>query len=437
MCIRDRFKTAKDIKPKLDWFEGTWSRYQPKKGKDRRGATGVDIDKIIKISEKINKVSEKINIHKTIQKILTNRHKCILDKKNIDWASAESLAFATLLDEGYPVRLVGQDSGRGTFSQRHSVLRNQEDNTRFIPLNNISKKQKNFEVVDSLLSELAVLGFEYGYSLVEPETLTMWEAQFGDFANGAQVIIDQFISSGERKWSRASGLVLLLPHGYEGQGPEHSSARLERFLQLCGQENLQVMNCTTPANYFHALRRQIHRDFRKPLVIMTPKSLLRHKICVSNLDDFSKKNSFHRILEDHAFEKKNGFLELKKSKNINKVIMCSGKIYFDLLEAREKYKRRDVVLLRIEQLYPFPAKSLVKSIKPYAKNAEFIWCQEEPKNMGAWSHVRDYIQWTLDFIKANNKNVSYIGRAPAASPATGYAKRHVAQQKEILEKVFN
>ncbi len=435
--LDEQFKTAKDIKPKLDWFEGTWSRYQPKKGKDRRGATGVDIDKIIKISEKINKVSEKINIHKTIQKILTNRHNCILDKKNIDWASAESLAFATLLDEGYPVRLVGQDSGRGTFSQRHSVLRNQEDNTRFIPLNNISKKQKNFEVVDSLLSELAVLGFEYGYSLVEPETLTMWEAQFGDFANGAQVIIDQFISSGERKWSRASGLVLLLPHGYEGQGPEHSSARLERFLQLCGQENLQVMNCTTPANYFHALRRQIHRDFRKPLVIMTPKSLLRHKICVSNLDDFSKKNSFHRILEDHAFEKKNGFLELEKSKNINKVILCSGKIYFDLLEAREKYKRRDVVLLRIEQLYPFPAKSLVKSIKPYAKNAEFIWCQEEPKNMGAWSHVRDYIQWTLDFIKANNKNVSYIGRAPAASPATGYAKRHVAQQKEILEKVFN
>ena len=435
--LDEQFKTAKDIKPKLDWFEGTWSRYQPKKGKDRRGATGVDIDKIIKISEKINKVSEKINIHKTIQKILTNRHKCILDKKNIDWASAESLAFATLLDEGYPVRLVGQDSGRGTFSQRHSVLRNQEDNTRFIPLNNISKKQKNFEVVDSLLSELAVLGFEYGYSLVEPETLTMWEAQFGDFANGAQVIIDQFISSGERKWSRASGLVLLLPHGYEGQGPEHSSARLERFLQLCGQENLQVMNCTTPANYFHALRRQIHRDFRKPLVIMTPKSLLRHKICVSNLDDFSKKNSFHRILEDHAFEKKNGFLELEKSKNINKVILCSGKIYFDLLDAREKYKRRDVVLLRIEQLYPFPAKSLVKSIKPYAKNAEFIWCQEEPKNMGAWSHVRDYIQWTLDFIKANNKNVSYIGRAPAASPATGYAKRHVAQQKEILEKVFN
>ena len=341
------------------------------------------------------------------------------------------------MDEGFPVRLVGQDSGRGTFSQRHSVLRNQEDNSRYIPLNNISDKQKKFEIVDSFLSELAVLGFEYGYSLVEPETLTLWEAQFGDFANGAQVVIDQFIASGERKWSRASGLVLLLPHGYEGQGPEHSSARLERFLQLCGQENLQVLNCTTPANYFHALRRQIHRDFRKPLVIMTPKSLLRHKSCVSNLDDFSKKNSFHRILEDHALNNKNGFISLKKSGSIEKVIICSGKIYFDLLEAREKAKNDKIIIFRIEQLYPFPAKSLAKALKPYAKNARFIWCQEEPKNMGAWFSVRDYIQWTLDNIKASNNIVSYIGRDVAASPATGYAKRHLKQQKEIIEKVLN
>ena len=435
--LDEQFKTAKDYKPKLNWFEGTWSRYQPKKGKDRRGQTGVDINKLIKISEKINHIQENQNIHKTIKKILLNRHKSVLEKKNIDWASAEALAFGSLLDEGFPVRLVGQDSGRGTFSQRHSVLRNQEDNSRYIPLNNISDKQKKFEIVDSFLSELAVLGFEYGYSLVEPETLTLWEAQFGDFANGAQVVIDQFIASGERKWSRASGLVLLLPHGYEGQGPEHSSARLERFLQLCGQENLQVLNCTTPANYFHALRRQIHRDFRKPLVIMTPKSLLRHKNCVSNLDDFSKKNSFHRILEDHALNNKNGFISLKKSGSIEKVIICSGKIYFDLLEAREKAKNDKIIIFRIEQLYPFPAKSLAKALKPYAKNARFIWCQEEPKNMGAWFSVRDYIQWTLDNIKANNNTISYIGRDVAASPATGYAKRHLKQQKEIIEKVLN
>ena len=435
--LDEQFKTAKDYKPKLNWFEGTWSRYQPKKGKDRRGQTGVDINKLIKISEKINHIQENQNIHKTVKKILLNRHKSVLEKKNIDWASAEALAFGSLLDEGFPVRLVGQDSGRGTFSQRHSVLRNQEDNSRYIPLNNISNKQKKFEIVDSFLSELAVLGFEYGYSLVEPETLTLWEAQFGDFANGAQVVIDQFIASGERKWSRASGLVLLLPHGYEGQGPEHSSARLERFLQLCGQENLQVLNCTTPANYFHALRRQIHRDFRKPLVIMTPKSLLRHKNCVSNLDDFSKKNSFHRILDDHAFDEKSGFIKLKKDKKIEKVVMCSGKIYFDLLEAREKAKNDKIIIFRIEQLYPFPAKSLAKALKPYAKNARFIWCQEEPKNMGAWFSVRDYIQWTLDNIKANNNTISYIGRDVAASPATGYAKRHLKQQKEIIEKVLN
>ena len=358
-------------------------------------------------------------------------------KKKIDWSTAEALAFGSLLEEGYPVRLVGQDSGRGTFSQRHSVLRNQLDNSRYIPLNNISNKQKHFEIVDSFLSELAVLGFEYGYSLVEPNTLTIWEAQFGDFANGAQVVIDQFIASGERKWSRASGLTMLLPHGYEGQGPEHSSARLERFLQLCSNDNMQVMNCTTPANYFHALRRQMHRDFRKPLIIMTPKSLLRHKNCVSDLEDFNKKSSFHRVLWDHAIDPKiKGFIKLKKPEKIKKVILCSGKIYFDLLEAREKFKRNDVVFYRIEQLYPFPAKSLVKELKTYAKKAEFYWCQEEPKNMGAWFSVRDYIQWTLDTIKANNNKISYIGRSPDASPATGYAKRHISQQEEIIKKVF-
>ena len=435
--LEEQYKTAKDYKPKIEWYEGTWSRYRPEKGKDKRGKSGVDLPKIQKISEKINTIPSTVNIHKTISKVLELRKQSVIKKKGIDWSSAEALAFGTLLEEGFPVRLVGQDSGRGTFSQRHSVLRNQIDNSRYIPLNNISKKQKNFEVVDSFLSELAVLGFEYGYSLVEPSTLTIWEAQFGDFANGAQIIIDQFIASGERKWSRASGLVMLLPHGYEGQGPEHSSGRLERFLQLCAQDNLQVMNCTTPANYFHALRRQIHRDFRKPLVIMTPKSLLRNKLCVSNLEDFSKKNSFHRVLWDHAIDpKENSFIKLKKSEKIRKVILCSGKVYFDLLEAREKLKKDDIVIFRIEQLYPFPAKPLVKEIKRYAKNAKFYWCQEEPKNMGAWLLVRDYIQWTLKYIGAKNKEIMYIGRNPAASPATGYAKRHIAQQKAIIDQVF-
>ena len=435
--LDDQFKNAKDYKPKIEWYEGTWSRYKPEKGKDKRGVTGVEKEIIKKISNKINVIPLEINPHKTITKVFDLRKKSIDIEKNIDWATAESLAFGTLLIEGYPVRLVGQDSGRGTFSQRHSVLRNQLNNKRYIPLNNISKDQKNYEIVDSFLSELAVLGFEYGYSLVEPNTLTLWEAQFGDFANGAQIIIDQFISSGERKWSRASGIVMLLPHGYEGQGPEHSSARLERFLQLCSNDNMQVMNCTTPANYFHALRRQMKRDFRKPLIMMTPKSLLRNKYCVSDLDDFSKNNTFHRVLWDHAVDPKTeGFIKLQNSSKIRKVILCSGKVYFDLLEAREKLKINDVILFRIEQLYPFPAKTLVKELKPYAKSATFHWCQEEPKNMGAWFSVRDYIQWTLDNIKANNNQISYIGRSPDASPATGYAKRHVSQQQEIIKKVF-
>jgi 2-oxoglutarate dehydrogenase E1 component len=435
--LDDQFKTAKDYKPKIEWFEGAWSSYKPKKGKDKKGITGADPDLLRNISVKINIIPNEINVHKTISKIFENRKKTIDQGYDIDWSSAEALAFGSLLEEGFPVRFVGQDSGRGTFSQRHSVLRNQVNNSRYIPLNSISEIQKKFEIVDSFLSELAVLGFEYGYSLVEPNTLTIWEAQFGDFANGAQVIIDQFISSGERKWQRASGLVMLLPHGYEGQGPEHSSARLERFLQLCANDNLQVMNCTTPANYFHALRRQIHRDFRKPLVLMTPKSLLRNKYCVSNIEDFNKQTSFHRILWDHALNKDSkNFIKLKNSEEIKKVILCSGKVYFDLLLARERIKRDDVIFFRIEQLYPFPAKSLVKELKPYAKNAKFYWCQEEPKNMGAWFSVRDYIQWTLETIKAKNNKISYIGRNPDASPATGYAKRHSVEQQEIIKKVF-
>ena len=433
--LEDQFKTAKEYKPKLEWYAGVWSRYKPERGKDRRGVTGVAIEKIKKIGEKITAIPKEFNPHPTIKKIFENKKKMFLTGKGFDWATAEQLAFATLLEEGYPVRLCGQDSGRGTFSQRHSVLRDQTDNTYYTPLNNISKKQKRYEVIDSLLSEMAVLGFEYGYALSEPTTLVVWEAQFGDFANGAQVIIDQFITSAERKWARANGLVMLLPHGYEGQGPEHSSARLERFLQLCAQENIQVMNCTTPANYFHALRRQIHRDFRKPLIIMTPKSLLRNKRCTSNIEDFTKKNTFHRALNDHADYRKYGLIKLNEDKKIKKVIMCSGKIYFDLLEAREKMKNKEVFIIRIEQLYPFPVKTLAKELKRF-KHSKFYWCQEEPQNMGAWNTARNYIEWSLDYIKATNKEVKYIGRKPAASPASGYLKKHLAQQKEIIEKVL-
>jgi 2-oxoglutarate dehydrogenase E1 component len=435
--LTEQFKTAKEYKPKLEWYEGVWSRFKPEKGKDKRGTTGVSIEKIKKIGKKLVVIPENFNAHPTIIKIFKNKKKMFETGKSFDWSTAEQLAFATLLDEGYPVRLSGQDSGRGTFSQRHSVLRDQGDNTYYTPLNNISERQKKYEVIDSLLSELAVLGFEYGYSLSEPKALVVWEAQFGDFANGAQVVIDQFIVPGERKWTRASGLVMLLPHGYEGQGPEHSSARLERFLQMCAQENIQVINCTTPANYFHALRRQIHRGFRKPLIIMTPKSLLRNKRCISNIKDFSSENSFHRILTDHADIKDYGLIKLKKDKEIEKVIMCSGKVYFDLVEAREKIKNDKVYIIRIEQLYPFPAKTLAKELKRFKKNSQFFWCQEEPKNMGAWNTAQNYIMWTLDYIKAKNKDVQYIGRNPAASPATGYLKKHLAQQKEIIEKVLS
>jgi len=435
--LDEQFKTAKEYKPKLEWFEGIWSRFKPQRGKDRRGVTGVTIEEIKKIGKKITSIPEGFNAHPTIRKIFDNKRKMFENGKGFDWATAEQLAFATLLEEGYPVRLSGQDSGRGTFSQRHSVLRDQkEDNSYYTPLNNISKKQKKFEVIDSLLSELAVLGFEHGYALSEPTTLVVWEAQFGDFANGAQVVIDQFIASGEGKWSRASGVVMLLPHGYEGQGPEHSSARLERFLQLCAQENIQVMNCTTPANYFHALRRQIHRDFRKPLIIMTPKSLLRHKYCVSNIEDFTRKNTFHRVLLDYADVGGYGLIKLKKDTKIKKVIICSGKVYFDLLREREKLKNDEVFFIRIEQLYPFPVKTLAQYLRRFKKNANFYWCQEEPQNMGAWNAARNYIEWTLDYIGSKNPKVSYIGRNPAASPATGYQKKHLAQQEEIIEKVF-
>ena len=390
---------------------------------------------MLEIGKKISSLPENFNVHKTLKKIFDLRYQIFDKNKLLDWSTAENLAFGTLLTEGFSVRLSGQDSGRGTFSQRHAVLRNQDNHERFVPLNNINNSQKRFEIIDSLLSELAVLGFEFGYSLSEPETLVLWEAQFGDFANGGQVIIDQFITSSESKWGRASGLVLLLPHGYEGQGPEHSSARIERFLQLCAGENIQVINCTTPANYFHALRRQMHRDFRKPLIVMTPKSLLRHKKCVSNINEFTTKSTFHRVLIDDAYNKNSGLIKLKKKEDIKKVVMCSGKIYYDLLEAREKLENSNVVFIRIEQLYPFPAKTLANLLKKYEK-AEFIWCQEEPKNMGAWNTMRNYIDRTLEIIHFTKDKVRYVGRKASSSTATGNLNKHLAQQKEILEKIL-
>ena len=432
--LEQEFETSKNYKSELKWFDGAWSRFKPGLGKDKRGASGVNKDKLLKVGKKIFSIPSDFKAHKTLKRVFEIRNQMLLTGK-LDWSAAESLAIGTLLTEGFSVRLSGQDSGRGTFSQRHAILRNQENHDRYIPVNNIVKNQMKFEVIDSLLSELAVLGFEFGYSLSEPETLVLWEAQFGDFANGGQVIIDQFITSSESKWGRASGLVMLLPHGYEGQGPEHSSARLERFLQLCAGENIQVVNCTTPSNYFHVLRRQMHREFRKPLIVMTPKSLLRNKRCISKISEFTSNSSFHRVLEDDAFFKENNLISLKNDKKIKKVVMCSGKIYYDLIDAREKSEKDDIVFVRLEQLYPFPAKTLANILKRFT-NAKFVWCQEEPKNMGAWNTVRNYIERTLEMIGLKDINVKYVGRKASSSTATGNANKHLAQQKEILEKIL-
>jgi 2-oxoglutarate dehydrogenase E1 component len=341
---------------------------------------------------------------------------------------AEHLAFGALLSEGFAVRLSGQDSERGTFSQRHSVLIDQETERRWTPLKHVANDQAKFEVINSMLSEEAVLGFEYGYSLAEPKALTLWEAQFGDFANGAQVVFDQFISSGERKWLRMSGLVCLLPHGYEGQGPEHSSARLERFLQLCAEDNWQVANCTTPANYFHILRRQLHRTFRKPLILMTPKSLLRHKRVVSRLEEMGPGTSFHRVLWDETFR--------RPESEIRRVVLCSGKVYYDLAEARDARELFDVYILRLEQLYPFPARALITELSRFP-NAEIVWCQEEPKNMGAWSFIEPNLQWVLERIEAKHRRPLYAGRPASAATATGLMSKHLHEQKTLVSEALS
>jgi 2-oxoglutarate dehydrogenase E1 component len=420
---------------KADWLDGKWSGLKLPGGEESR-VTGVPMQKLIDLGSKLTSIPERITVHKTVERVIHNRRDALEAGAGIDWSTAEALAFATLMDQGYPVRLSGQDSVRGTFVQRHSGVVDQASEEVYFPLRNLSPSQAHFEVLDSALSEEAVLGFEYGFSLTDPNTLTMWEAQFGDFANGAQVVVDQFISSGERKWLRMSGLVMLLPHGYEGQGPEHSSARLERYLQLCAEDNLQVVNCSTPANYFHVLRRQLLREFRKPLIVMTPKSLLRHKRAVSNLSDMAEGSSFHRVMVDGAEAGADvGGVTLQPDNKISRVILCSGKVYFDLVEQRAKSGRDDVYILRLEQFYPWPLKSLSNALKRF-KNAELIWCQEEPKNMGGWTFVDPWLELTLDRMDIKAKRARYVGRPASASTAAGLMSRHMKELEAFLTEAF-
>jgi len=392
---------------------------------ERKGKTDVSMDLLKEVGAAISTVPEDFNLNSKLRRFFDNRRKTLEAGEGIDWATGESLAFGTLLTEGHLVRLSGQDVARGTFSQRHVVVTDQETEEPFIPLEQIRPgEQAKFIARNSTLSEAAVLGFEYGLSLADPDVLVMWEAQFGDFANGAQFIFDQFISSAESKWLRMSGLVMLLPHGFEGQGPEHSSARLERYLQLCAEDNWQVCNITTPANYFHALRRQIRRDFRKPLVIMTPKSLLRHKQAVSTLEEFGPGTSFNRVLPETG--------NLVARTKVRRVVLCSGKVYYDLLAAREEMNISNVALIRMEQLYPFPSVSLSKELKKYP-NADVVWCQEEPKNMGAWTYLDRRLEELLGNVDIKAERPVYAGRPEASSPATGSFGKHTKEQQGLVE----
>ncbi|MCJ2024955.1 2-oxoglutarate dehydrogenase E1 component [Methylobacterium sp. J-067] len=436
--LDSEFEIATNYKAnKADWLDGRWSNMKAVHedvDDPRRGRTAVPAETIQEIARKITQAPPGFHLHRTIQRFMDNRAKAVETGAGIDWATAEALAFGATLLDGNRVRLSGQDVERGTFSQRHAVVIDQENEQRFTPLNNIRDGQAQIEIINSMLSEEAVLGFEYGYSLAEPNALVLWEAQFGDFANGAQVVFDQFIASGERKWLRMSGLVLLLPHGYEGQGPEHSSARLERYLQACAEDNIQVANCTTPANYFHILRRQLKRDFRKPLILMTPKSLLRHKRAVSTLSDIAEGSTFHRVLWDEA-ESEGSEYKLVRDDKIRRVVLCSGKVYYDLLEEREKRGITDVYLMRVEQLYPFPLKALANEMARF-RNADVVWCQEEPKNMGAWSFVEPYLEWVLGQANSPVSRARYVGRPASASTAVGLMSKHQAQLQAFLNEAL-
>jgi 2-oxoglutarate dehydrogenase E1 component len=424
-CLENEFEAAKTYLPnKADWFEGRWSGLgrpdTPETGR-RNAETGLDEDVARDVGRILTTVPEGLDVHKTLRRIVDARRTMFESGAGFDWATAEALAFAGLVREQYNVRLSGQDSGRGTFSHRHSVWVDQNDGRKYIPLTEVGPG--TFEVRDSPLSEFGVLGFEYGYALSDPHTLVLWEAQFGDFANGAQVIIDQFIASGESKWLRANGLVMLLPHGYEGQGPEHSSARPERYLQLCAEDNMQVANCTTPANYFHILRRQMHREFRKPLIIMTPKSLLRHKQAVSSLADFTGDSHFQRLLSDP---------NAPADAEVKRLVLCSGKVAYELMEARDKAGDRNTAIVRVEQLYPFPSEPLVARLQRLPNVEDVVWAQEEPKNNGYWNFVEPFVEQCLVEAGVRVQRPRYAGRAASASPATGLAKRHAAEQAALI-----
>ncbi|MGB9648230.1 MAG: 2-oxoglutarate dehydrogenase E1 component, partial [Stellaceae bacterium] len=426
--LEAQFESAKSYRPnRVDWLEGAWAGLEQAPDDDRRGDTGVAGEMLRQIGRGLVTVPEGFRLNPKIARQLEAKRAAIEAGEGIDWATAEALAIASLCAEGTHVRMSGQDSGRGTFSQRHAVLVDQETEERYVPIDHVSPGQAPFEIIDSPLSETAVVGFEYGYSLADPSSLVLWEAQFGDFANGAQVIIDQFLSSGEVKWLRMSGLVLLLPHGYEGQGPEHSSARIERYLQLCAEDNIQVCNMTSAANYFHVLRRQIRRNFRKPLVIFTPKSLLRAKEVMSRLDEMASGSSFHRVIGETE--------AIARDEQVRRVVLCTGKVYFDLAKARANSGDKRVALVRLEQLYPFPFNALAKVLQRY-RNAEIVWCQEEPQNMGAWNFVDRRIEQVLGGVDAAAKRPRFAGRAEAASPATGLFKRHVEEQAHLVAEAL-
>ena len=433
--LNEEFEAGKNYRPnKADWLDGRWKHLEREHSEYDAGATAITPELLAEVGAALTRAPESFDLHKTVARQLETKAQMFAKGVGFDWATAEALAFGSLVAEGHGVRLAGQDATRGTFSQRHSGLIDQTTEERYYPLNHIKPGQARYEVIDSMLSEYAVLGFEYGYSLAEPNTLVMWEAQFGDFANGAQIMFDQFINSGERKWLRMSGLVMLLPHGFEGQGPEHSSARLERFLQLSAEDNWIVANCSTPANYFHILRRQIHRPFRKPLVLMTPKSLLRHPMCTSKAEDFTTGSFFRRVLWDDA-QGGQSQTSLVADDKIRRVVICSGKVYYDLLAERDKRGIEDVYILRLEQFYPFPAHSMVTELGRF-KQADVVWCQEEPKNQGGWTFVEPNLEWVLTRIGAARSRARYAGRAASASPATGLASRHKAEQAALVNEAL-